>query len=152
MVRTLAEAGIRVNLRYVSWTDLDSVTTARKAQLFGFAWVADIPDPDTFLRSLFYSSSGTNYFRYSDPTVDSLLDVAQRTANPETRMNSYRSVEARVVQDAPLIPLFHSSTFVGLREEVSGLEVNPLGISTLAMEKLRIGKPAHKREPRQALR
>jgi len=152
MVRTLAEAGIRVNLRYVSWTDLDSVTTARKAQLFGFAWVADIPDPDTFLRSLFYSSSGTNYFRYSDPMVDSLLDVAQRTANPETRMNSYRSVEARVVQDAPLIPLFHSSTFVGLREEVSGLEVNPLGISTLAMEKLRIGKPAHKREPRQALR
>jgi ABC-type transport system substrate-binding protein len=152
MVKTLAEAGIRVTLRYVSWTDLDSVTTARKAQLFGFAWVADIPDPDTFLRSLFYSSSGTNYFRYADPTVDSLLDLAQRTADPETRMDAYRSVEARVVKAAPLVPLFHSSTFVGLREEVSGLEVNPLGISTLAMEKLRIGKPINKREPRQALR
>jgi peptide/nickel transport system substrate-binding protein/oligopeptide transport system substrate-binding protein len=152
MVKTLAEAGIHVNLRYVSWSELDSVTTARKAPLFGFAWVADIPDPDTFLRSLFYSGSGTNYFRYSDAEVDSLLDVAQRTANPETRMNAYRKVEARVVQDAPLVPLFHSSTFVGLREEVSGLEVNPLGISTLAMEKLRIGKPLDKREPRQALR
>jgi len=152
MVKTLAEAGIRVTLRYVSWTELDSVTTARKAPLFGFAWVADIPDPDTFLRSLFHSGSGTNYFRYSDAEVDSLLDVAQRTANPETRMNAYRKVEARVLQDAPLVPLFHSSTFVGLREEVSGLEVNPLGISTLAMEKLRIGKPIDKREPRQALR
>jgi len=152
MVKTLAEAGIRVSLRYVSWTELDAVATARHAQLFAFAWVADIPDPDTFLRSLFYSSSGTNYFQYSNPAVDSLLDVAQRTANPETRMNAYRAVEARVVRDAPLIPLFHSSTFVGLGEEVSGLEVNPLGISTLAMEKLRIGKPIHKREPRQALR
>jgi ABC-type transport system substrate-binding protein len=152
MVKTLAEAGIHVRLRYVSWSELDSVTTARKAPLFGFAWVADIPDPDTFLRSLFYSGSGTNYFRYSDAEVDSLLDVAQRTADPETRMNAYRKVEARVVQDAPLVPLFHSSTFVGLREEVSGLEVNPLGISTLAMEKLRIGKPIDKREPRQALR
>ena len=152
MVKTLAEAGIRVTLRYVSWSELDSVTTARKAPLFGFAWVADIPDPDTFLRSLFHSGSGTNYFRYSDAEVDSLLDVAQRTANPETRMNAYRKVEARVVQDAPLVPLFHSSTFVGLREEVSGLEVNPLGISTLAMEKLRIGKPIDKREHRQALR
>jgi ABC-type transport system substrate-binding protein len=152
MVKTVAEAGIHVTLRYVSWTALDSIATARKAQMFGFAWVADIPDPDTFLRSLFYSTSGTNYFQYSDPVVDSLLDVAQRAADQEVRMNAYRAVEARVVQAAPLVPLFHSSTFVGLREEVSGLEVNPLGISTLAMEKLRIGKPLGKREPRQARR
>lgn len=151
MVKSLAEAGIRVKLKYVSWTELDKAITGRHAQLFGLAWIADIPDPDTFLRSLFYSSSGTNYFRYADRTVDSLLDVAQRTANPEVRMDAYRSVEARVVRGAPLVPLFHSSTFVGLREEVSGLEVNPLGISTLAMEKLRIGKPVTARDPRQAL-
>ncbi len=152
MVKSLAEAGIHVRLKYVSWSELDSVITGRRAQLFGLAWVADIPDPDTFLRSLFYSTSGTNYFRFSDRAVDSLLDVAQRTADPEARMNAYRAVETRVVRAAPLVPLFHSSTFVGLREEVSGLEVNPLGISTLAMEKLRIGKSVHNREPRQALR
>lgn len=152
MVKTLAESGILVNLEYVSWAELDRAITARKVPLFGLAWIADIPDPDTFLRALFYSRSGTNYFGYADPTVDSLLDVAQRTADPELRMNAYRSVETRVVRAAPLVPLFHSSTFVGLREEVSGLEVNPLGISTLAMEKLRIGKPLDKREPRQALR
>ncbi len=150
MVKTLAEAGIHVRLRYLPWHELDAIITARNAQLFGLAWVADIPDPDTFLRSLFYSSSGTNYFRYADRTVDSLLDVAQRTADPEVRMNAYRDVESRVVKAAPLVPLFHSSTFVGLRDDVSGLEVNPLGISTLAMEKLRIGKPVA-REPRQAL-
>jgi len=152
MVRTLADSGIRVKLRYVSWAALDSIITGRRAQLFGLAWVADIPDPDTFLRSLFYSTSGTNYFRYSDRRVDSLLNVAQRTADPEARMSAYRAVETRVVQAAPLVPLFHSSTFIGLREEVSGLEVNPLGISTLAMEKLRIGKSVRTREPRQALR
>ncbi|HYQ95938.1 MAG TPA: ABC transporter substrate-binding protein [Candidatus Eisenbacteria bacterium] len=149
MVNSLAEAGIHVNLKYVSWGELDRVITGRRAQLFGLAWVADIPDPDTFLRALFYSTSGTNYFRYSDRTVDSLLDVARRTANSQVRMNAYRTVEARVVKAAPLVPLFHSSTFVGLREDVSGLEVNPLGISTLAMEKLRIAKRVQEREPRQ---
>ena len=152
MVRKLAEAGIRVKLKYVSWAELDKAITGRSAQLFGLAWVADIPDPDTFLRSLFYSTSGTNYFRYSDRAVDSLLDLAQRTTNQELRMNVYHAVESRVIKAAPLVPLFHSSTFVGLSEEVSGLEVNPLGISTLAMEKLRIGKPVNDREPRQALR
>jgi len=152
MVNSLAEAGIRIKLKYVSWTELDRVITGRLAQMFGLAWIADIPDPDTFLRALFYSSSGTNYFRYADRAVDSLLDVAQRTANSELRTNAYRDVEKRVVQAAPLVPLFHSSTFVGLRDDLSGLEVNPLGISTLAMEKLRIGKPVPEREPAQALR
>jgi oligopeptide transport system substrate-binding protein len=152
MVKTLAEAGIHVHLNYVSWTELDRAITARRVPLFGLAWVADIPDPDTFLRSLFYSRSGTNYFGFADRTVDSLLDVAQRTADPQLRMEAYRSVETRVVRAAPLVPLFHSSTFVGLREEVSGLEVNPLGISTLAMEKLRIGTPLDKRDYRQAIR
>ena len=152
MVETLAGAGIHVKLKYVAWAELDQAITARRAPLFGLAWVADIPDPDTFLRSLFYSTSGTNYFRFADHTVDSLLDYAQRTADPERRMNAYREVETRVVRAAPLVPLFHSSTFVGLREEVSGLEVNPLGISTLAMEKLRVGRPVGKREYRQALR
>jgi len=151
MVKTLAEAGIQVRLKYVSWTELDRAITARRVPLFGLAWIADIPDPDTFLRSLFYSRSGTNYFGFADRAVDSLLDVAQRTADPQIRMDAYRSVETRVVRAAPLVPLFHSSTFVGLREEVSGLEVNPLGISTLAMEKLRIGTPLDKRD-RQASR
>ena len=113
---------------------------------------ADIPDPDTFLRALFYSSSGTNYFQFAEPGVDSLLDLAQRTADPGVRADAYRTVEGRIVAAAPLVPLFHSSTFVGLRDEVSGLEVNPLGISALAMEKLRIGKPDAARDPRQAVR
>lgn len=152
MVNSLAEAGIHIKLKYVSWAELDRVITGRRAQMFGLAWVADIPDPDTFLRALFYSSSGTNYFRFADRTVDSLLDVAQRVANSDARMNAYREVEKRVVKAAPLVPLFHSSTFVGLRDDLSGLEVNPLGISTLAMEKLRIGKPILEREPKQALR
>ena len=67
-------------------------------------------------------------------------------------MNAYHTVEKAVVEAAPLVPLFHTSTFVGLRDDVSGLEMNPLGISTLAMEKLRIGYPSDDRERRQAVR
>src|SRR5712692_6769682 len=65
MARSLAEAGISVVSKYVPWSTLDHLIIARKAPLFSLSWVADIPDPDTFLRALFYSSSSTNYFRYS---------------------------------------------------------------------------------------
>ncbi|MBI4364915.1 MAG: ABC transporter substrate-binding protein, partial [Candidatus Latescibacteria bacterium] len=97
LVRSLSEAGIQVQLQYCSWTELDSLITGRHAQMFGLSWVADIPDPDTFLRALFYSSSGTNYFHFADTAVDSLLDVAQRTPDPGVRMNAYRTVEKAIV-------------------------------------------------------
>jgi oligopeptide transport system substrate-binding protein len=150
MVNSLAQAGIRIRIRWDDWTQLDSLITGRHSQMFALAWVADIPDPDTFLRALFYSKSPTNYFEYNDARVDSLLDVAALTPDPEARSRAFRAVERRVLESAPLIPLFHTATFVGLRSDVRGLVMNPLGISTLAMERLTIGTPEHSVERRQA--
>ena len=45
------------------------------------------------------------------------------------------------MKQAPFVPLYHPTSFVGLRSDVIGLEMNPLGISTLAMEKLRFEEP-----------
>jgi len=150
MVRSLRSAGIAVETRYVTWTILDHLITARKAPMFALSWVADIPDPDTFLRALFYSSSGTNYFRYSNATVDSLLDVARGADDPTLRQSAYERAEEMILREAPFVPLHNPASFIGLREEVVGLEMNPLGISTLAMEKLRFAGPRHDEERRNA--
>ena len=152
MVRSLAEAGIRVGLRYESWSVLDSMITGRKAALFALAWVADIPDPDTFLRALGYSTSSTNYFGFQDRGVDSLLDVARNSADPDERMAAYRKAEESIVREAPFIPLYHTASFIGIRDDVLGLEMNPLGISTIQMEKLRFTGPDVAFDPRSAAR
>lgn len=152
MVRSLAEAGIQVGLRYASWAVLDSVITERKAPLFALAWVADIPDPDTFLRALAYSASSTNYFGFRSHEVDSLLDVARGSADPAGRMTAYRQAEAKIVLAAPFVPLYHTASFIGIRDDVLGLEMNPLGISTLQMEKLRFTDPDDEFDPRSATR
>jgi peptide/nickel transport system substrate-binding protein/oligopeptide transport system substrate-binding protein len=152
MVRSLAEAGIRVGLRYESWGTLDSLITGRKAALFGLAWVADIPDPDTFLRALCYSTSSTNYFGFRSHEVDSLLDAARNTADPDGRMSAYRRAEESIVRAAPFVPLYHTASFIGIRDDVLGLEMNPLGISTIQMEKLRFTDPDAPVDPRSAER
>ncbi|MGE5175658.1 MAG: ABC transporter substrate-binding protein [Hyphomicrobiales bacterium] len=136
LVASLAEAGIRVTIRPASWTVLDSLITNRKAELFGLGWVADIPDPDTFLRALFYSTSSTNYFDFHDRTVDSLLDQARATTNPDVRMEAYHQAEDRILREAPFVPLTNTASFIGIRDDVVGLQMNPLGLSTLAIEKL----------------
>ena len=152
MVHSLAEAGITVAVHEVPWEKLNELITTRKAPLFNLSWVADIPDPDTFLRALFYSSSSTNYFRYSNPMVDSLLNVAQRADDPTVRQRAYDGAEETILREAAFVPLFHPTSFVGLRDNVVGLQMNPLGISTLAMEKLRFSEPRHDAERRTAQR
>ena len=150
MVRSLAEAGIIAEPKYVTWADLDSLITERQAPMFSLSWVADIPDPDTFLRALFYSTSSTNYFRYSNAMVDSLLDVARGTDDPTLRQDAYERAEEVILREAPFVPLHHPASFIGLRDDVVGLEMNPLGISTLAMEKLRFAEPKPGEEHRNA--
>lgn len=141
MVASLAEAGIRIEVKKATWTVLDSLITNRKAELFGLAWVADIPDPDTFLRALFYSSSSTNYFGFRDGPVDSLLNVAREAVDPTVRMTAYHAAEERILRAAPFVPLYTTASFIGIRDDVEGLEMNPLGLSTLAIEKLRFARP-----------
>jgi ABC-type transport system substrate-binding protein len=149
-VRSLAEIGVSVEPHYVSWAKMDSLITTRKAAMFSLSWVADIPDPDTFLRALFYSSSSTNYFQYSSATVDSLLDVARGADDPTIRARAFEQAEATILRDAPFIPLYHPASFIGVRDNVVGLQMNPLGISTLAMEKLRFEEPRRDDERRNA--
>lgn len=152
LVRSLGEAGVKVDIQYVTWKVLDDAITGRKAQLFSLSWVADIPDPDTFLRALFYSSSSTNYFRYRNATVDSLLDQARSAEDPKIAQAAYQDAEQRILRDAPFVPLFHPTNFIGLRSSVVGLQMNPLGISTLAMEKLRFAEPKADGDTRSANR
>jgi peptide/nickel transport system substrate-binding protein/oligopeptide transport system substrate-binding protein len=141
LVRSLAQAGIRVHLRYESWANLDRAITGRRAQMFSLSWVADIPDPDSFLRALFYSTSSSNYFAFRSQLVDSLLDVASDSADPEVRMTANRRAEEAILTSAPFVPLYHTASFVGIRDDVAGLEMNPLGISTIQVEKLHFTEP-----------
>jgi ABC-type transport system substrate-binding protein len=152
LVGSLAEAGITVEPRYVTWAEIDGLITERKAAMFALSWVADIPDPDTFLRALFYSNSSTNYFRYSNATVDSLLDLAQGTEDPTVSAQAYERAEAIILREAPFVPLHHPASFIGVRDDVVGLEMNPLGISTLAIEKLRFEDARRHDERRNAAR
>ena len=146
LVRSLAEAGIRVKVRYESWAVLDRAITARQAEMFSLAWIADIPDPESFLRSLTYSTSATNYFRYRSAAVDSILDAARATLDGERRNALYRRAENAILHDAPFLPLYSTVSFIGMKDNVAGLEMNPLGISTLAMEKLHLAEPKDGRE------
>ncbi len=134
--RDLAEVGIRLNVRQVSWAELSQAITSGEAPMFLLAWIADLPDPDVFLRGLFESGGSSNYFSFRDEEVGRLLELGVRERNPLNRSKIYRSLERRILSQAPVVPLYHTTGVLSHRRQVHGLEPGPLGISNLHFEKV----------------
>lgn len=103
----------------------------RKYQMFMTGWIADYPDPQDFLDVMFHSQSNGNYTGFSDERIDKMLEAARIEKDATRRLRMYQEIESEVVQQAPIIPLFHDVDYTLVRPYVKGLVQSPLGITFL---------------------
>jgi len=132
--RDLAAVGITLEVHEVSWRELNTRIEGHDAAMFQLGWVADLPDPDSFLRTLFEPGGSANYFDFRDEDTGSALERGASETNPLERARIYRSLEKSVLEKAPLVPLFHSMGVIASRRTVHGLKPGPMGIGALALE------------------
>lgn len=104
---------------------------AGRFQMFFLAWMADYPDPQNFLDILFHSKSQGNYTGYSNQRVDELLERARVERDVEKRVALYREAERIIVEEAPVIPLYHNVSYTLVKPHVKGLVLTPMGILSL---------------------
>ena len=137
----LAAVGVELQIRYESdWPTFEAALSDDNLQLYRYAWIADIPDPDNFLNILFGSKSGYNFMRYSDPRVDSLLSQALVETDVLTRVELYREAERIVLADAPLIPWIYLTFESVFQPYVKGLEISALGGPYIPLKKIWLTK------------
>jgi ABC-type transport system substrate-binding protein len=129
-----AAIGIDLEIHVVSWTELNDKIEAHTAPLFQLGWVADLPDPDSFLRTLFEPGGSANYFDFRDDETGQALARGASETNPLERARIYRELERTVLDKAPLVPLFHSMGVIASRRSVHGLKPGPMGIGALSLE------------------
>jgi ABC-type transport system substrate-binding protein len=120
----------------VTWAELGDAIENNRAPLFLLAWIADLPDPDVFLRGLFAPGGPDNYFAFDDEEVSSLLEQGVREMNPMKRTRIYRDLDRRILSRAPVVPLYHTMGVIALHDYVRGFAPGPLGISTVPLEKV----------------
>jgi ABC-type transport system substrate-binding protein len=130
----LEAVGIPIEFRYITWDEFDRKMMAHEMQAFGLSWVADLPDPDSFLASLFSSRGSYNLFDYTNDTVDSLLAAGSGMRASNDRAAVYRRAESLILQDAAVIPLFHIANTYAVLREIEGLVVTPLGLANVRLE------------------
>jgi oligopeptide transport system substrate-binding protein len=103
-----------------------------KDDMFILGWIADYPDPHTFLDILFYTGSENNFFEYSNLDLDALLDQAAIEQDEATRLPMYQQAEQLVVDEAPCLPLWHGTNHILVKPYVKDYELSSLGVPDLS--------------------
>ena len=110
MLRSWQETlGVEVEIQQTEWATFLQDLHKRRFQMFVIGWSADYPDPENFLDILFHSESTNNWGAYSNREVDSLLEKARVEPDQVARFQQYNVIEQLIVDDAPWVPLWHST-------------------------------------------
>jgi len=133
----LAAVGIAAEIHYeTDWPTFSRQLAAGRYPMFVYAWYADVPDPDNFLFKLFYSRSPRNATGYANPTVDRLLLEGREQPRLEKRSEVYRQAEQIIVNEAPIIPVWHYAYERLFQPYVRDAEVSGLGDAYLPLRRI----------------
>src|SRR5690625_2925202 len=92
-------------------------------EIYMGSWGTVTLDADYGLYPMFHSDNvgaPGNRTRYVNEEVDTLLDDARTETDEETRMQLYEDAQQIIVDEAPLVPIYHSVLLAGLQEDLSG--------------------------------
>lgn len=133
----LEVVGIRAEFHYqTDWPSFSKMLGEGKLPVFLYAWFADVPDPDNFLTKLFHSQGPRNFFGYTNPAVDGLLLQARSERDLRRGVELYRRAEQLIMDDAPIIPVWHYTYERVFQPYVKSVEVNGLGDPYIPLRKI----------------
>ncbi|PYO35086.1 MAG: hypothetical protein DMD86_07505 [Candidatus Rokuibacteriota bacterium] len=133
----LAAVGVQAEFHYeTNWPSFSAMLTQGKFPMFLYAWFADVPHPDNFLFKLFHSRSPRNFTAHSNPVVDELLLEAKRERDLPRQTGLYRQAEQLVLDDAPIMPVWHYTYERLFQPYVRSVEVNGLGDPYIPLRKI----------------
>jgi len=101
--------GVTVEVKVIAdFKDYGNRLKTDPPEIFWQGWVADVNDPDNFLREMFHSGSPVNYGHFLNYDFDLLVDKAAQSRDPAYRQDLYIQAERLLCEtEAALIPLYH---------------------------------------------
>jgi peptide/nickel transport system substrate-binding protein len=101
---------------------------------FKSGWVADYPDPETFL-TLLYSAhvpanlsdrSYVNAMRFKNAKFDSLFTLAMREVNDKKRYDLYMQADQVAINEGAIMPIFYDEVYRLIQKNVKQFDVNAM--------------------------
>ncbi|MEO6883222.1 MAG: ABC transporter substrate-binding protein [Bacteroidia bacterium] len=123
-----------------------------KATFWRTGWIADYPDPETFL-SLLYGpyvpktlseKSYINSVRYKSAKFDSLFSMALRETDDTKRFELYKDADQVGIDDAAYMPIFYEENYRLVQKYVKNFDINAMEYRDL--EKVYFDKKEQEKE------
>jgi oligopeptide transport system substrate-binding protein len=117
--------GIPVELENQEWGSFMQSVVGLQYEVARRSWIGDYLDPDTFLQC-FRSDDGNNRTGWKEPRYDALLSAADAELEPARRMKLLAQAEGLLLDECPVIPIYHYSTNELVKPYVRGIYPTPL--------------------------
>lgn len=129
--------GINVDIKFITqWEDFEQYLKSDAVHIYRYAWLADMPDPDSILHPLFSTDSPVNFTGYKNDRVDQKLSAARSIIDPVIRAEAYGNIERMVMADMPVIPIAYLSVDRVYHSRVQGMKISSLGFQSAALHRV----------------
>src|SRR3990170_2432182 len=127
---------VQVTLRSDTWAVYRQNWVAGTMPVFLLGWYPDYFDSDDYI-SPFLSTSGATSLGsfYSNATMDTWITEEQSTTDPAIRDGLFSSIQAKLAEDVPYLPLFSGTAEVAYVTGIQNVELHPVTFKWFIMDK-----------------
>jgi peptide/nickel transport system substrate-binding protein len=122
-----AEAGFDLKIRLIEFATSFKQAQAGEFQAFLIGWSGRI-DPDGNSYVFLHTNAPQNDGKYSNPDADKALEDARLVTDPAQRKATYEKLTRIVLNDEPLIYLYHRKLLIAHTTKLEGYKQMPDGL------------------------
>ena len=119
--------GLKVELKQVPFKQKQQLESEGDYDLVYSSWVADYPDPLTFLETFTTNGKFGKNSGYDSKKYNALIEEGKNATSISESWNKYAKAEEILLSDAFLMPLFQSSSAYIQKPYVDGITIIPYG-------------------------
>jgi len=131
-----AEAGFDLKIRVIEFATSFKEVQAGNFQIFEINWSGRI-DPDGNSYVFLHTGAPQNDGGYSNPDADKFMEDARLTAEPAERKAIYEKLTGIVLNDEPIIYLYHRKLLIAHTKKLEGYRQMPDGLVRVVGLKLK---------------
>lgn len=129
------EAGFEISLKPMEFAAMQQEMKAGNHEVTQIGWSGRV-DPDGNIHQFVTCEGALNDSKYCNPEVDRLLNAARVTPDVEERKKLYDEAQAILMDELPIIYIYHQPWPFVTSAKVSGFEPSPDGMVRLKGVKL----------------
>ncbi len=119
--------GVRVELQNLEWKVYLDKVQHKNYDIARMSWIASFNDPITFLDMFKHEDDSINMTGWYHPSYTRLLEQSIRNSDPVARLQQLADAEKLLMQEMPVIPIYHLTNSYMHNPKLKGVYLSPIG-------------------------